>query len=298
LAALTCAGEDDGQSVTILLGIAAAVLFGVGDLIAGVGGRRAKSANAPAGIAFVASLVGAVLSGIYLLFVDGGLSGPDLWWSLAAGVASAVARLLLYRGMTVGPIVVFAPVMALVAIIVPAVVGPLVGQDLVALEVVGVVIAIPAVVLVASERRLPTLAEIRGSQAFMSGLIVGSLIGTVWLFLSFVSEEAGAAPVFVMTALGVVVIPVTARLLGLSFLPGPVALRFGALVGVTSLFAMLLSVLMYQRGTAAVGSAMIGLSPGVSIVLAWKFLGERVWPIQVLGGGLGVVTVTMFALSL
>jgi drug/metabolite transporter (DMT)-like permease len=59
----------------------------------------------------------------------------------------------------------------------------------------------------------------------------------------------------------------------------------------------MLSALTYQRSNAAVGSVLIGLSPGVSILLAWRFLGERVWPLQIAGGLLAGLAVVLFALA-
>ena len=284
--------------MTVVLGGLAAILFGVGDLIAGIGGRREGSRDAPAQIAFTATCVGAVLSGCYLLFVDDSFSGNDLYWAFGAGAAMSAARPLLYRGMMVGPIVVFAPVFALVALIVPAVIGPLVGQGMDPLEVIGVAIALPAVVLVSSERRLPTYGELRHSPILGLACAVGGLIGLAGVFLSFVSEGAGAAPAVVITTTGVVVIPLVSAALGQRVIPGPITIRFGGAVGLTSVTAFILAAITYQRGSAAVGSALIGLSPGVSILLAWKLLGEKIWPVQVLGGVLGVTTVVLFALAI
>lgn len=274
------------------------MLFGLGDIIAGAGGRRDGSDNAPAAIALVATIVGAILSGGYLLlFSDDSFTGNDLWWACAAGVIMSAARPLLYRGMAVGPIIVFAPVMALVALVVPAVLAPIVGQSLALLEVIGIAIALPAVVLVSGDKRLPTMEELKTSPVVGLGIVVGFCIGIGGLFLSLVSEDAGAAPAVVLTTLGIIVIPVVARILGQSVRPNSTTLTFGGIVGCTSVLAFILAALTYQRSNAAIGSALIGLSPGVSILIAWRFLGEKVFRLQVLGGLLGGVAVLLFALA-
>jgi len=286
------------ETLTILLGTLAATMFGIGDLIAGVGGRKDRSPDTPAGIAFVASTVGAVLSGSYLVVIsDDRFAGNDIWWAIAAGILMSAARPLLYRGMAVGPIVVFAPVFAVFALIIPALLGAAVGQSLVALEIVAVLVAIPAVVLLSSEARLPKLSELRSSSILGSAAAVGALTGLAGLCLSFVSDDAGAAPAFALTLLGIVVIPISSRTIGLTVRLKPTTLKFGSLVGCTSVVAFILAAITFQRGNAAIGSALIGLSPGVSIALAWKLLGERVWPIQLLGGALGATTVILFAMA-
>ncbi len=285
--------------MTVLLGSLAAALFGIGDLVAGVGGRRDGSDHGPSGVAFVATLVGAVVSAFYLFVVsDDHFTGNDFWWALAAGVSMSAARPMLYRGMKLGPIVVFAPVYALMALVVPALIGPLVGQGLAPLEIVGLVLALPAVALVSSERRLPRLAELRHSPVLGLGCVVGLLVGIAGLCLSFVSDGAGAAPAFVITTVGILIVPLSAAAIGQSVRrPSRTTAIFGSMVGVTSAGAFILTSMTYQRGSAAVGSALIGLSPGISIVLAWRLLGERIWPIQLVGGALGAVTVLLFALA-
>lgn len=284
--------------MTIFLGALAAVMFGIGDLVAGVGGRRDGSVNAPIGVAFTASGVGAVLSGFYLLTLsDDAFTGNDLYWAIAAAVAMSAARPLLYRGMAIGPIVVFAPIFALVALVVPALLGVVVGQSLAPLEVIAVLVAIPAVVLMSSEHRLPRFREFRSSTVVGNAAMTGALVGLGGLFLSFVSDGAGAAPAFVVAVAGLAVIPLVARTIGLSVQITRTTAKFGFVVGCTSIVALVLASITYQRGNAAIGAALIGLSPGVSIALAWKFLHERLWPIQLVGAVFGAVTIMLFALA-
>ena len=284
--------------MTVLLGSLAAALFGIGDLVADVGGRRDGTPQGPSGVAFTATVVGALVSTTYFFaFSDDGFVDNDIWWALAAGVSMSAARPLLYRGMKLGPIVVFAPVFALVALVVPAVIGPLVGQPLAAVEFVGVLVALPAVVLVSSERRLPTVTEVRRSPVLGLAVVVGLLVGIGGLFLSFVSDEAGSGPAMMITTVGLLVVPAMSRLLGMTVRPSRTTAVFGSVVGLTSAAAFILTAITFQRGSAAVGSALIGLSPGVSIVLAWRVLGEKIWPLQMLGGTLGALTVILFALA-
>ena len=274
------------------------MLFGIGDTVAGIGGRKDGAPDAPSAIAFTATTVGAIISATYLLFFsDDWFTGNDIWWAIAAGIIMSSARPLLYRGMAMGPVMVFAPVLALVAVVVPAVIGVLVGQDLALLEIIGVAIALPAVVLVSGEDRLPKVDELRTRAVFGLGALVGLLVGIGGLFLSFVSEDAGAAPALALTLLGMVVIPIVAQTLGQSVRPNATTLKYGSIVGCTSVTAFVLSAITYQRGSAAIGSALIGLAPGVSMLIAWRFLSERIFPIQIVGGLLGATTVLLFALA-
>jgi drug/metabolite transporter (DMT)-like permease len=284
--------------LTILLGLVAALLFGVGDLVAGVGGRRDGSSHAPAGIALTASSAGAVLSGLYLVFLsDDSFTGNDIWWALTAAISLSAARPLLYRGMSIGPIVAFAPVFGLVALVVPSLLGTMAGQVLAGAEVAGVIVAIPAVVLLSSGERIPRPTELWSSSVLWNASAVGLLVGLGGLFLSLVSDDAGVAPAFAVTLVGIVVIPLVCRQVGLTPRLNRTTAGFGMLVGCTSIIAGMLAAVTYQRSSAAIGSVLIGLSPGVSILLAWRFVGERVWPLQIVGGLLGGLAVVLFTLA-
>jgi drug/metabolite transporter (DMT)-like permease len=61
--------------------------------------------------------------------------------------------------------------------------------------------------------------------------------------------------------------------------------------------AFALSTAAYLRGSAAVVTALIALCPGVSVAVAWRFLDEKVVPLQLLGGAFGVASVVSFSLG-
>ncbi len=134
--------------MTVLLGGLAAIFFGIGDLVGGVGVRKSGRPGAPVSLAIVATIVGTVHIGLYMLLVPpDSISASDFWWSVLAGLSMSATRPLLYLGMARGPISVFSPSFALVAIVVPTLIGPLVDQNPTMYEVFGLVAAVPAVVL-------------------------------------------------------------------------------------------------------------------------------------------------------
>ena len=246
----------------------------------------------------VATCVGATVIGGYLLFnPPESLTSSDVGWSVLAGLSMSATRPLLYLGMARGPIAVFSPTFGLTAIVIPALVGPLVGQRPGPWELFGLVSAIPAVVLLSGEGRVPTISEVLRSPVLGMAVVVGTCIGIAGLFLSFVDEQAGGFPAFMTLAVGFVVLPVVSVFIPGRGFPDRVTTRFGAILGVTSATAFMLSTLAYQRGSAAVVTALICLCPGVSIVIAWKFLHERLATPQMVGGAFGVLTVVLFALG-
>ena len=295
-------GPPCGQSasvaglVAVLLAVASASLLGTGDFLSGLAGRRFTIVGVTTTIAWLASIVGGVVAWAVLAVVPPeALSAGDVGWTVVAGVGVAVVRPLLYLGMSRGPIVVFAPTFSLVALVVPAVVGPLVGQSLSPPEAFGVLIALPAVVLVSSSPRPPRPSELLGSPAVVLGVVVGALLGGVSLCFSFISTDAGVFPAALTQSMAAVLIPLV--LLVGQPLPRPdrPVAGWAVAIGVIDIIAVFASVLAFQRGSAAVVSAVLGLAPAVAIVLARRILHEPIVRVQLFGASLGVAAIALFA---
>ena len=85
-----------------------------------------------------------------LILADG--PGPSLRavaWGLASGLAGGAGTLMLYRGLARGQMSVVGPVSAVAAAGVPVAVGIALGERPGVLALAGVLVALPAIVLVA-----------------------------------------------------------------------------------------------------------------------------------------------------
>ena len=286
------------SSVTVLLAAASAVFFGVGDLLGGIAIRRSGRPGAAVSVAMTATAVGVVVVGLVLVVrPPEAVSVADVIWPVMAGLLMAATRPLLYLGMARGPVAVFAPGYGLTMIAVPALVGPFIGQHLTGIEVIGVLLAVMAVVLLSGEGRLPRIGDIVRSRVVGMALAVGCSIGMAGVLLTQADPAAGEVPALLVLLTGLVVLSTFARVRSGSVWPDPIVRRFGLVLGFTSGTAFVLSTAAYLRGSAAVVTALIALCPGVSVGIAWRFLGERVAPLQVLGGVFGVASVVAFALG-
>ena len=286
------------SSVTVLLAAASAVFFGVGDLLGGIAIRRSGRPGAAVSVAMTATAVAAVVVGLVLVVrPPEAVSVADVIWPVMAGLLMAATRPLLYLGMARGPVAVFAPGYGLTMIAVPALVGPFIGQHLTGIEVLGVLLAVIAVVLLSGEGKLPRIGDIVRSRVVGMALAVGCSIGMAGVLLTQADPAAGEVPALLVLLTGLVVLSTFARVRSGSVWPDPIVRRFGLVLGFTSGTAFVLSTAAYLRGSAAVVTALIALCPGVSVGIAWRFLGERVAPLQVLGGVFGVSSVVAFALG-
>jgi drug/metabolite transporter (DMT)-like permease len=284
--------------VTVLLAAASAVFFGVGDLLGGIAIRRSGRPGAAVSVAMTATAVAAVVVGLVLVVrPPEAVSVADVIWPVMAGLLMAATRPLLYLGMARGPVAVFAPGYGLTMIAVPALVGPFIGQHLTGIEVLGVLLAVIAVVLLSGEGKLPRIGDIVRSRVVGMAMAVGCSIGMAGILLTQADPAAGEVPALLVLLTGLVVLSTFARVRSGSVWPDPIVRRFGLVLGFTSGTAFVLSTAAYLRGSAAVVTALIALCPGVSVGIAWRFLGERVAPLQVLGGVFGVSSVVAFALG-
>jgi len=282
----------------VLLAGLSAIVFGLGDLLGGVAIRRADRPGAAVAVAMTATFVAVVVLGVaVLLRPPEAVRLADVLWPVLAGVFTAITRPMLYLGMARGPVAVFAPGYGLTMIVVPAIIGPFIGQDLAPVEVLGVVLAIPAVAFLSGEGRVPRPGEFLRSPVIGLAVLVGTSIGLAGVFLTQAAPESGELPALLVLATGAVLLPLAARRQSKRIWPERTIRRYGLVLGFSSATAILLSTAAYLRGSAAVVTALIALCPAVSVAVSWRFLGERLYRIQAVGGLFGAAAVVCFALA-
>ena len=135
----------------IILGLAAALLYGGSDFAGGVASR--KLGAVPVNV--VGSFVAAALAWVALLALGG--PGPTVHavaWGLVSGLGGGIGTTMLYRGLARGQMTVVGPVSAVAAAGVPVAAGIALGERPTVLALAGVLVALPAIVLVAASGSL------------------------------------------------------------------------------------------------------------------------------------------------
>ncbi len=277
------------------LAIASALALGIADYLAGATLRRDGRTSSALAYTAIGSALGAVVVLAALpLAPPEEFTRSDLVWSVAAGISVGLALPLLMIGMARGPVSVVAPVLGLVSLAVPATVGPLLGDRLSGLEVVGLLIAFPAAGLVSlSGHPGPGSGSIARGVAIAAG--AGAFFGTSAVCFGQTSTASGIAPGVVAQMTTTVLLVTLALGLQRAVRPQKEAVWLAAGVGVLTAVAVFLSVLAYQRGPVAIVAAVIGLAPGPTVLLAWVLTKERIKVPQYFGFGLGVAAVVLFA---
>jgi drug/metabolite transporter (DMT)-like permease len=244
------------------------------------------------GVVAVTQLVGmAVALAIALLRREPMPQGPDVAWSIAAGLFGIVGITSLYRGLAVGRMGVVAPTTGVIGALVPVVIGFLVEGVPTPMTVVGIVTALVAVVMVT---RAPGHGADRPSGirwALLAGLAIGG-------FNTCIGQLSGAG-----TFAPLVLIRLFQTLVLVAFIVAwrqPWRMRRGDVVrlggvGVLDMAGNVAFIGAAQVGALAVATILASLYPVVTVLLAIGVLRERVTRSHVAGIALTVVAITLIA---
>src|SRR6516225_8822340 len=274
----------------ILLGLTAALLYGGSDFGGGLASRR----FGPVRVTVIGSAVSTVLAWVALI-VSGG-PGPDaraIAWGLASGLAGGAGTLVLYRGLARGQMSVVGPLSAVGAAVVPVAAGVALGERPSLLAIGGVLIALPAIVLVAAS------GSVRGKlgAGLFDGLAAGLAFGILFIGLAQAGRNAGLWPVAseqTATLLPVLLVAIRTR----APLRFPVrAAGLPVLAGAAGLAATLTYFYATHVSMLAVAAVLVSLYPGVTVLLARVLLHERFSPAQRAGLGLAALAVAAIALN-
>ena len=277
-----------------LLALSAAALYGTADFLGGLAARRANT------LAVVVTSQGCGLTLLLLslpLLPEATPAARDLVWGGAAGAIGGVGLALLYRALAVGRMAVVAPTTAVCAVLIAVAAGGLRGERLGSLTMLGVALAIVAIVLVSQQRAAAAGAVSVRAGALPPGvglaLVSGVAIGLFFLALAETDAGAGMWPLVAARAASValfsVIALVSGRPLRLAAPVARIALGGGAVdVGATALY-----LLASRYGPLSVVVTLLSLYPASTVILARVVLGERLNGWQVIGVACAALAVTL-----
>jgi drug/metabolite transporter (DMT)-like permease len=280
--------------VVIVLGLFAALAYGLSDFIGGMVTRRVPVWQ----VAFVAQVTATLLAVAAVPLFANRLSVAAVGWGVLAGIASGAANVAIYAGLAGGRMGVVAPLSGIGAAVVPVLAGVVGGERPGGMAWLGVLLALPAIWLVASGAS-PRPAETgRGRHADVAlGLLAGLGFGTQFAALGQVPMTAGIAPVAISQLTSVVVIAGWAALAGASVVPRSRGAAGGVVAGALAGVATLTFQLAAQAGELTVAGVLAALYPAATVLLAWLVLQERIRGVQAFGLLLAACAVTLVSVG-
>ena len=283
--------------MVVLLGLAAAVLYGGGDFLGGMATRRAH-------VLTVLMLVetAAVIVSVAVALLSGGpaiLSG--LTWGFSAGVIGGLGLIIFYVGLAAGPMSVVAPVSGLVATILPVAVALAEGERPGVGVYAGALLCLVAIVLASSASETDEadgtgLARPprRVGRAIAYGTASGVSFGLFFLLIRNAGQSGEVWPVAAGRIGELAVVLAAAAVLrpGLRGLRGGLPLA-AVSAGVIDVVANLCYVAATRIGAFGLAVVLASLYPGVTVLLARVVLGERLRWIQRAGLGLAAIGILL-----
>src|SRR5215475_4452736 len=125
--------------IAAALALAASVLYGAGDFLAGIAARRT---SLPAVIA-ISQLVGLALSVVAAILLGWvHVAAADVEWGAVGGIATIASGFLLIGALARGSMSVVAPITAVCAIALPVLAGWALGEKIAFLRLVGIGVAL------------------------------------------------------------------------------------------------------------------------------------------------------------
>jgi drug/metabolite transporter (DMT)-like permease len=280
--------------VSIMLALGAAAFYGSADFMGGLAARRTSALSA----AFGAQVAGLLVLLVGLVALGPASPAPgDLALGALSGVFGGLGLVGLYRALARGPMSVVAPVSALSAASVPVVAGLGLGERPGPSALVGIGVALVAVVLITWERTEPGVEAARGldRRVLATALAGGALFGLFFVAQHQTAEAAGLWPLLAARATS---IPILAALLLRERVRVGVDRRLVTAVlvaGTLDMVANIFFVVATRHGMLAVVAALTGLYPASTVLLAQTRLGERLHGVQTLGMGAAGVAAVLVA---
>jgi drug/metabolite transporter (DMT)-like permease len=268
----------------------AAAAFGVGDFLGGLAGRGADWRQ----IVPVALGAGLLVLVPAASFQSGFTAPLPMAWCLSAGAGYAVGVSLLYRALSEGQMTEIAPITAVVAIAVPAVIDILTGKAMTAHLVMGLASTGLSAALLAGPSG-GWRKSIRNHSLVVIAIGAGLGLALFYIGLDRVDAAGGGTwgVLFVRATAFVLTAAVALRHPGKVLHPRSIGIAVGA--GLFDGTANLLLMMAFATGRLAETSAVASLYPVATILLAVTVQRER--PSRTQGMGLLLVIPSIFLLK-
>jgi drug/metabolite transporter (DMT)-like permease len=241
----------------------------------------------------VSQLVGTVLALVLAIVRGETMPLPeDLPWSICGGLTGGIGIVALYRGLAIGRMGVVAPVTGVLAAVIPVTFGIAVEGLPTITVIVGIALAIVAVVLVSR------VDDGRGGASGLGlALVSGVAIGGFGIAINQISAGHAFGPLTIIRASEAV-------LIGAIIVIGRQAWRTDrrwlpamAGVGVLDMAGNAGFILAVQAGSLAIAAVLSSLYPVTTVILATIVLRERVTRSHAVGIVLAVAAIVCIAVG-
>ena len=256
------------------------------DFLGGVASRRVAALR----IVIVSYPLSVLITLAAAPFFGGVLDAGAIGWGAAAGVVSGLAVWWFYLALAGGPMSIVSPVTAVLVAGLPVLIGLLMGERPGPIALVGIALALAAVVLVSRESPDAVTEEITGGRKLrfdrrIALLTVGSGVAfaAAFVFLHRVPDGTGVWPLVASRAAATAVVWAVALASRQFVRPHGEPLRLAVYISVLDVIANGAMLFALQGSLLSLISVIASLYPAATVLLAMVLLGERVGRLQQVG---------------
>jgi drug/metabolite transporter (DMT)-like permease len=275
--------------LAIVLGLLAAAFYGAADFCGGFATKR----SGMFAVAVTSQAAGLVLLLAFMPLAGGRLTHEALLYGVLGGACGGLGIVLLYHALSIGKMGVVSPITAVLAAAMPVIVGMVRGDRLSVWQLLGIGVALAAVVLISFSTEPDGRFEFSTAgvrEAIASGLILGGF----YIFLAMAGKGAGLYPLLFARAGSVVLLLLLAGVLRRGVFPAA-SLPIVLLAGATDMSANVLYLLAAYAGYLSIAAVLTSLYPASTVFLARFVLGERLANVQKVGVALALAGVALIA---
>ncbi len=270
------------------MAVLSSITYGAADFLGGLATKRSTTFS----VVVFSQLSGLILVLLSLPFLPA--SSPtvnDFAWGAASGLAGGIGVALLYRGLAIGVMSVVAPVTAVCAVVIPLVVGAALGERPTGLALLGVLLALLAIILVSQTGHLE--GGKRATTGVPIAIASGIAIGLFLVFLERTGPSAGLWPLVAARVVSVAFFSLGGLMLRKELLPRRESLAMVIGGGALDMLANILYLLAVRQGLLSIVATLTSLYPASTIILARILLGERLRLLQQAGVACAVVAIVL-----
>lgn len=278
--------------LSILYGLLAAVGWGSSDFVGGLASRRVGAYQA---VLFTEGVGLFVLLPAAFIFGEPVISWQELAWCATAGALGVTGLGLLFQAFKDGQMSLVAPVSAVTAAVLPIVVGFFTVGAPKPAQLGGFALALAAVWLISYQPQKEGKMQLRLADLVLP-LLAGAGFGLYFILFNKGSQNAVIWPMVAGRSAGIVALGSLTLLQGQRLLPsggawGLLALNFALDLGATVMY-----ILAGQAGRMDIAAVLTSLYPGLTILLAWLILKERINRPQQAGIILALAAIALIAI--
>jgi drug/metabolite transporter (DMT)-like permease len=277
--------------LSVFYGLISAIGWGAADFTGGLASRR----SSPYQVLFLAEVAGLVPLALAAVLFREPIPALQAWlWSAAASLGGTFGLLILYRALADGHMTIAAPVSALLAAVVPVLVGAVTQGLPDAATFLGFVLALSSIWIISQNGESRDLRI--NLQTLRLPFLAGLFFGLYFVLLHQATLVSFFWPLVSARLAGTLVVIIYAAFLRGPMLPVRRLWPLVMLGGVLDVAGNVFYVLAARTGRLDVAAVLGALYPASTVLLAWMFLKEKISRLQVAGILLALAAIALLTL--